>query len=37
VFISKGGKKIAKEDAMNHVGGYFIGIDFSDRGRLLLI
>lgn len=33
VYISKGGKNIAKEDAMSHVGGYFIGIDFTDRGN----
>lgn len=33
VFIEKGGKNIAQQDAMGHVGGYFIGIDFSDRGK----
>lgn len=31
VFIKKGGKNISKESALQHVGGYFIGIDFSDR------
>jgi fumarylpyruvate hydrolase len=36
VYIEKGGKNIAKEEAMAHVGGYFIGIDFTDRGKSLL-
>ena len=36
VFISKGGSNISKENAMNHVGGYFIGIDFTDRGKIYL-
>lgn len=34
VYISKGGSKIAKEAAMHHIGGYFIGIDFTDRGKI---
>lgn len=33
VFISKGGSNIKKEDVSNHIGGYFIGIDFTDRGK----
>ena len=37
VFISKGGSNISKENAMSHVGGYFIGIDFTDRGNVLSI
>jgi 2-keto-4-pentenoate hydratase/2-oxohepta-3-ene-1,7-dioic acid hydratase in catechol pathway len=36
VFISKGGSNIKKEDALSHVGGYFIGIDFTDRSRLYM-
>jgi acylpyruvate hydrolase len=32
VYIAKTGKNITKEEAMSHVGGYFIGIDFTDRG-----
>lgn len=32
VFISKGGSNITKENAKYHIGGYFIGIDFTDRG-----
>jgi 2-keto-4-pentenoate hydratase/2-oxohepta-3-ene-1,7-dioic acid hydratase in catechol pathway len=34
VYIENGGKNISKEEAMSHVGGYFIGIDFSDRGMI---
>jgi 2-keto-4-pentenoate hydratase/2-oxohepta-3-ene-1,7-dioic acid hydratase in catechol pathway len=37
VYISKAGSKISKEDALQHVGGYFIGIDFTDRGKTALI
>lgn len=33
VYISKGGSNIKKEDAFSHIGGYFIGIDFTDRGK----
>ena len=33
VFISKGGSNIAKEDAFSHIGGYFIGLDLTDRGK----
>ena len=36
VFISKEGRNIAKEDAFSHIGGYFIGIDFSDRSKQLI-
>ena len=32
VYITKAGSNISKEEAHTHVGGYFIGIDFSDRG-----
>lgn len=32
VFISKGGSHIKKEDAMAYVGGYFLAIDWTDRG-----
>jgi len=32
VFICKGGKKIPKQNALDHVGGYFLAIDFSDLG-----
>jgi acylpyruvate hydrolase len=32
IVISKTGSHISKEEAFNHIGGYFIGIDFSDRG-----
>lgn len=32
VYITKAGSNISKEEAHSHVGGYFIGIDFSDRG-----
>ena len=31
VFISKPGSNIPKEKAMEHVGSYFLGIDFTDR------
>ena len=31
VLINKAGKHIAKEDAMKHIGGYFLGLDMSDR------
>ena len=33
VYINKPGCKIEEKNAMGHVGGYFIGIDFSDRGN----
>lgn len=33
VFINKTGKNITKELAKAHIGGYFIGIDFTDRGK----
>jgi 2-keto-4-pentenoate hydratase/2-oxohepta-3-ene-1,7-dioic acid hydratase in catechol pathway len=33
VLISKTAKNVTKEEAMAHVGGYFIGIDFTDRGK----
>ena len=33
VYINKSGKNIKQEEALSHVGGYFIGIDFSDRGK----
>lgn len=33
VIIGKSGKCISKGDAMSHVGGYFLGIDFSDRRK----
>jgi acylpyruvate hydrolase len=29
VVIGSGGKKISKEDAMNHIGGYVLAIDAS--------
>lgn len=31
VFISKGGSNISKEKAMEHVGGYFLALDLTDR------
>lgn len=31
VIIGKTGKDIKIENAMDYVGGYFLGIDFSDR------
>ena len=34
VFICKGGKKIPKQNALDHVGGHFLAIDFSDLGTL---
>jgi 2-keto-4-pentenoate hydratase/2-oxohepta-3-ene-1,7-dioic acid hydratase in catechol pathway len=34
VWIGKSGKNIEKSDALKHVGGYFIGIDFTDRGKI---
>jgi acylpyruvate hydrolase len=34
VFISKAGSNIKKEDAFSHIGGYFLGIDMSDRGKV---
>lgn len=34
VFISKEGVNIKKEDANRHIGGYFIGVDISDRTLL---
>jgi 2-keto-4-pentenoate hydratase/2-oxohepta-3-ene-1,7-dioic acid hydratase in catechol pathway len=37
VFIKKGGVNIPIKDAMSHVGGYFIGIDLTDRGIKILI
>lgn len=33
VYINKAGKNITKEQASSYIGGYFIGIDFSDRGK----
>jgi 2-keto-4-pentenoate hydratase/2-oxohepta-3-ene-1,7-dioic acid hydratase in catechol pathway len=29
--ISKGGKNIPASEAMQHVGGYFLGLDMTDR------
>jgi 2-keto-4-pentenoate hydratase/2-oxohepta-3-ene-1,7-dioic acid hydratase in catechol pathway len=37
VFITKGGSNIKKEDVHSHIGGYFIGIDFTDRGSFFTI
>jgi 2-keto-4-pentenoate hydratase/2-oxohepta-3-ene-1,7-dioic acid hydratase in catechol pathway len=31
--ICKTGRNIAKEDWKNHVGGYFLAIDFTDRDK----
>ena len=31
VFISKRGVNLKKEDVNSHIGGYFIGVDISDR------
>ena len=31
VVIGMNGKNIAEEDAMKHVSGYFLGIDFTNR------
>lgn len=31
VFITKGGSNISKEKAMEHVGGYFLALDLTDR------
>lgn len=31
VFIAKGGSNISKEKAMEHVGGYFLALDLTDR------
>ena len=31
VFINKGGSNIPKEKAMEHVGGYFLALDLTDR------
>ena len=31
VFIKKGGSNISKENAMEHVGGYFLALDLTDR------
>src|SRR4051812_40657924 len=36
VLIAKAGSNISKENALKHVGGYFLGIDFSDRGTSVL-
>jgi len=33
VFIKKGGKNIKEEEAGHHIGGYFLAIDFTDRGN----
>lgn len=35
VLIKAGGSKILKQDAHKHIEGYFIGIDFTDRGTHL--
>lgn len=32
VMIGKTGINIPQEEAFNYIGGYFLGIDFSDRG-----
>lgn len=31
VFITKGGSNIPKGKALDHVGGYFLALDFTDR------
>ena len=31
MFIKKGGSNIPKEKAMEHVGGYFLALDLTDR------
>ena len=33
VFISKAGSNIPKEEALSYIGGYFLGIDFTDRSK----
>jgi 2-keto-4-pentenoate hydratase/2-oxohepta-3-ene-1,7-dioic acid hydratase in catechol pathway len=33
VLIGKKGKNISAQDAMAHVGGYFLGLDMTDREK----
>ena len=32
VVVGMNGRDIRKEDAMKHIAGYFVGIDFTNRG-----